>query len=100
MTTGFKFRAYPTSEQQTLLLQWIGCQRMIYNCKVTEDRYFRSLQKKALSLTGQHPPIDQTYAQFKDRELTPWLYEVPSQVLRNGAVKWVQAYARFFKKLA
>ena len=100
MTTGFKFRAYPTPEQQTLLLQWIGCQRMIYNCKVAEDRYFRSLQKKALSLTGQYAPIDQTYSQFKDKTLTPWLYAVPSQLLRNGAVKWMQAYSRFFKHLA
>ena len=100
MTVGFKFRAYPTPEQQTLLLQWIGCQRMIYNCKVAEDRYFHSLQRKALSLVGQYPPIDQTYAQFKDKDQTPWLYEIPSQVLRNGAVKWVQAYSRFFKKLS
>ncbi len=100
MTVGFKFRAYPTPEQQTLLLQWIGCQRMIYNCKVAEDRYFHSLQRKALSLVGQYPPIDQTYSQFKDKTLTPWLYEIPSQVLRNGAVKWLQAYSRFFKKLS
>lgn len=100
MTVGFKFRAYPTPEQQTLLLQWIGCQRMIYNCKVAEDRYFRSLQRKALSLVGQYAPIDQTYAQFKDKDQTPWLYEIPSQVLRNGVVKWVQAYSRFFKQLS
>ena len=40
-----------------------------------------------------------TYARFKSRELTPWLYEVPSQVLRNGAVRWKTAYSRFFQML-
>ncbi len=45
-------------------------------------------------------PLDQAYAQFKDRELTPWLYEVPSQILRNGAVRWMNAKQRQLKKLA
>lgn len=100
MQTGYRFRLYPTPAQAKTLLDWIGCQRFIYNAKVREDRYFRRFQKQALSLTGQFPPIDQQYTQFKDRELTPWLYGVPSQVLRNGAVRWKQAYSRFFQKLA
>ncbi len=43
-------------------------------------------------------PIDQQYSQFKT-EQTPWLSEVPSVVLRNGAVLWKQAYSRYFSKL-
>ena len=81
------------------MLRWIGCQRFIYNAKVGEDRYYRAFQRKSLCLAGQHPPIDQEYARYKDPELTPWLSEVPSQVLRNGAVRWKQAYSRFFQKL-
>ncbi|RDB35051.1 MAG: transposase, partial [Spirobacillus cienkowskii] len=34
---GVKFRAYPTAEQAHTLSQWIGCARVIYNCKVSED---------------------------------------------------------------
>ncbi|WP_439673251.1 hypothetical protein [Cupriavidus necator] len=64
-----------------------------------EDRYYRAFQRKTLSLAGKHPPIDQEYARYKDPELTPWLSEVPSQDLRNGAVRWKQAYSRFFQKL-
>ncbi len=44
-------------------------------------------------------PVDQAYRQFIGPE-TPWLREVPSQVPRNGAVRWAQAYQRFFKSLA
>lgn len=98
MSQGFKFRAYPTPQQAHALVQWIGCQRVIYNAKVQEDRYFRSFARKSLTHTGQFAPQDQQYAHFISDE-TAWLREVPSVILRNGAVRWKQAYARFFKKL-
>lgn len=98
MQIGNKFRIYPTPIQAQALLRWIGCQRFIYNSKVGEDRYFRTFARKSLALTGEYPPIDQKYAQFIGTE-TGWLQEVPSVVLRNGAVLWRQAYGRFFKKL-
>lgn len=96
--TGYRFRLYPTKEQERTLLRWIGCQRLIYNAKVSEDHYFRTFQRKALSLTGHEVPVDQKYSHFKT-ELTPFLREVPSQVLRNGAVLFMQAYQRFFQGL-
>jgi putative transposase len=78
-------------------LQWIGCQRYIYNSKVGEDRYFRRFASKSLSLTGEFAPIDQQYSPFKS-ELTPWLSEVPGVVLRHGAVLWKPADDRYFSK--
>ena len=78
----------------------MGCQRLIYNAKVEEDRYFRTVSRKALALVGLQPPVDQQYAQFKSRELTPYLYDVPSQILRNGATRFMQAYSRYFKGLS
>lgn len=96
---GHRYRCYPTPTQAQTLLRWIGCQRFIYNAKVEEDRYFRSFARKALAFVGQHAPIDQQYSHFKT-ELTPWLSDVPSQVLRNGAKRWKDAYGRFFKGLA
>lgn len=98
MQIGNRFRCYPTAAQEKTLLQWIGCQRHIYNAKVSEDRYFRRFARNSLQHTGQYGPIDQQYAQFKS-DLTPWLSEVPSVLLRNGAVLWKQAYGRFFSKL-
>ena len=97
--TGFRFRCYPTPAQAQILLRWIGCQRFIYNAKVTEDRYYRTFGRKALGLPEQYPPVDQQYSRYVDAVLTPWLKEVPSQVLRNGAVRWRQAYGRYFQGL-
>lgn len=98
MQIGNRFRCYPTPVQAQTLLQWIGCQRNIYNSKVREDQYFRRFARKSLQHTGQYAPIDQQYSQFKT-ELTPYLSEVPGVVLRNGAVLWKQAYGRYFSKL-
>lgn len=94
MTNGNKFRIYPTATQQQTLLQWIGCQRFIYNAKVGEDRYFRRFSRKSLSLCGTPVPLDQKYAQFITPE-TDFLRDVPSQVLRNGAYRFRDAYQRF-----
>ncbi len=99
MQTGFRFRCHPTAAQEQILLRWIGCQRFVYNAKVREDRYFRTFARNSLALTGRHAPIDQQYAQFIGDD-TAWLREVPSPILRNGAVRWKQAYGRFFKRLA
>ena len=97
--TGFRFRCYPTAAQAHILLRWIGCQRFVYNAKVTEDRYYRKFAGKALGLPEPYPPVDQQYSRYIHPDLTPWLKEVPSQVLRNGAVRWRQAYARYFQRL-
>ena len=98
MQIGHRFRCYPTPAQAKTLLQWTGCQRYVYNAKVGEDQYFRRFARKSLAHTGQFAPIDQQYSHFKT-DLTPWLSEVPSQILRNGAVLWKQAYSRYFQKL-
>lgn len=100
LSSGIKFRCYPTEGQKLALSRWMGCQRVINNAKVAEDRYFRTVSGKALSLAGINPPIDQKYSQFKNRELTPYLYEVPSQILRNGATRFKIASSRFFSGLA
>ena len=99
MDEGRKFRIYPTKEQTTPLSKWIGCQRFIYNSKVSEDRYFRKFKSKSLSLVGEDVPCDQKYSQFISTD-TSFLKEVPSQILRNGVYRWKSAYQRFFKKLA
>lgn len=99
MQVGNSFRCYPTKSQASLLSQWIGAQRFIYNAKVSEDRYFRRYAKTSLSMVSESVPVDQQYAQFKT-DLTEWMKEIPSQVLRNGATRWKQAYQRYFKKLS
>ena len=99
-TSGVKFRCRPTAEQIPILNQWIGHQRFIYNSKVAEDKYFRTFRKHSLALAGETLPSDQQYSQFKDKELTPFLYEVPSQIFRNGAYRYMQGLSRFHKGLS
>lgn len=99
MINGIRCRAYPSVEQQIKLSQWIGCARVIYNAKVSEMEYFQTFSRKAL---GPWPRLemDQAYSQFKDKELTPFLFDVPSQVLRNASVQFMAAWQRHMKGLA
>jgi putative transposase len=77
----------------------MGHQKFIYNAKVQEQDYWYRFEKKSLSLTGLKPSADQAYSHFKSEELTPWLSQVPSQILRNGAYRFANANARFHKGL-
>ena len=98
MLTGYRFRLYPTPHQEQVLLRWIGCQRLIYNAKVQEDRYYRAFQRRFVATAGMRVPVDQQYARFIT-DHTAFLREVPSPVLRNGAVRFHHAYQRFFRGL-
>ena len=102
LQSGVRFRALPTQEQTHVLGQWIGCQRFIYNGKIDEDRLFAAQRRMALRDGALEcpTPLDQQYAQFKTPELSRWLCDVPSQILRNGAVRWRNAKQRQLKGLA
>jgi putative transposase len=112
MSTGYRLRAYPDRTVGGVLMRWIGSQRFIKNAKVREDRYHRTFQRRFPEFAGQHAPVDQAYAHLigqgnpapgageRAEADTSWLREVPSHVLRNGAVRFYQAYQRFFKGLA
>jgi putative transposase len=85
-----------------VLSQWIGCQRVVYNGKVSEEKLFASQRRLSIA-AGQievKTRLDRCYSQFKDDALTPWLSEVPSQILRNGADRWMDGKQRQLKKLA
>ncbi|AXE99382.1 transposase [Paraburkholderia hospita] len=103
--SGVRFSAYPDAGLASLLVRWIGCQRFIYNGKVGEDHLYAA-QRRLLIRSGVtdpdalKTPLDQEYSRFKSRELSPWLYDVPSQVLRNGAYRWMCAKTRQLKGLA
>jgi len=71
---------------------------VIYNAKVQEDRYFRTFARRLVGTAGEPIPVDQEYRRFIT-ERTAFLREVPSQILRNGAVKFRIAYQRFFRQL-
>ena len=95
MLTGIKLQAHPTQVQKKTLSQWMGCARYIWNAKTHEEKELRRI----LSTEDRYPKIDSSYAHFKNKEDTPWLYDVPSVVLRNSIANWYKTYQNFFKKL-
>ena len=96
MLTGIKTHFYPDPDMAATLSQWIGCARVIYNAKCEEDAYLRKFASRYLPV-GTFPPIDKSFSQYKDTQLTPWLSECPSQILRNSATIWHRTYRRFMK---
>lgn len=98
MLTGIRTHFYPDQKLAETLSQWIGCARVIYNAKCDEDAYLRTFAKKYLPV-GTFPDINKSTSQYKDKTLTPWLYDCPSQILRNSATIWARTYQRFLKGL-
>jgi putative transposase len=96
MLMGIRLQAHPTRHQKLVLSQWMGCARFIWNAKCDDDRYLGSFARKYMP-TGTYAPIDQKFSQYKDGDLSPWLSECPSQLLRNSAVNWYQTYQKFLK---
>lgn len=96
MLLGVYFKANPTPHQKLILSQWMGCSRSIWNAKCDEERYYSTFARKYYPI-GIYAPIDQTTAQFKNKELSPWLYACPSQIIRNSAVNWYRTFQKFMK---
>jgi hypothetical protein len=107
MVIGFRTRCHPGTKLAQTLAQWIGCHRAIKNAKHDELLYLLWLRKRAiLSPSFRDPdpqdlpfPLDQTYHQFKTG-LTPWLSEVPAQILRNAATVHHRAWLNHWKNPA
>lgn len=96
MLMGIKLQAKPTREQKYILSKWMGCARFIWNAKCEEERYYTRFARRYFPI-GTYAPVDQKYSQFKNKMLSPWLYEVPSQILRNSASNWHDTYLDFMK---
>jgi putative transposase len=96
MFMGIRCKSYPTSVQKRVLSQWMGCGRFVWNAKCEEDTYLSTYARKYLPV-GTYAPCDQTYSQYKDPELSPWLADCPSQILRNSVSNWKATYTKFLK---
>ena len=84
---GIRLRAYPTKEQKIVLSQWMGASRVIWNAKCEEWKYQSSFAKKYMPIKT-YAPIDASYAQYKDKGLTPYLFHVPAEVNKAAANLW------------
>lgn len=96
MLTGIRLQAHPTEDQKLVLSKWIGCSRYVWNAKCEEDKYLTRFAQRYLPVKT-YAPIDQSYSQYKNKEISPWLFECPSQILRNSTVNWYNTYQRFLQ---
>lgn len=81
----YKFRIYPTEEQQVLFAKTFGCTRFVYNKMLSDKIEYYNKTKKSLANTP---------AQYKEK--FPWLKEVASLALANAQKNLEIAYKNFF----
>ncbi|GFE68495.1 RNA-guided endonuclease TnpB family protein [Chroococcus sp. FPU101] len=94
MLKAYKYRIYPTSEQQNLLIRSMGCCRWFYNyaLNLTSSTYKET--GKGLSrndIINLLPTLKKEYE---------WLAEAPSQSLQQVALDLSSAFLNFFEKRA
>ncbi len=92
----FKYRLYPTEEQEVLLGKTFGCCRFVYNRGLALKMALYQDNKKAISVFQ----LTNEMVKWKDCEETKWLSEVNSQALQMSLRFLDAAYTNFFKKRA
>ena len=95
MLRGYKYRIYPTEEQQELLAKHFGCVRFVYNWALdTKSRAWKD-EQRSVSCSSL---IVQLASDLKVNN--EWLSEVNSQSLQYSIRQMDAAYQNFFKKNA
>ena len=90
----FKYRLYPTTEQQTAFAKHFGCTRWLYNWGLNKKTTAYKETQKSISrfeLSAELPSL-------KKAEETAWLAEVNSQSLQAALEHLDKAYTRFFRE--
>lgn len=91
----YKFRVYPTKEQEVFLNKHFGSVRFVYN-KLLHAR--QEAYKKGEKLSGKD--AKKLIPVWKKQEQTSWLSEINSQSLQQASFDLENAYKKFFKKQA
>lgn len=91
---GFKFRIYPTPEQESILRQTLGACRYIYNLGLANRRDAWTNEGKSLSYAS----LTKNLTSQKQNPETSWLAEVSSVALQQSLRNLDTAYVNFFKK--
>ena len=89
----FKYRIYPTVEQQVQLAKTFGCKRVIFNHYLNEQQTRYQNKEKHLS----NYDINKDITNLKNK--MEWLREVDSIALQMAAEDLSVAYENFFKSV-
>jgi putative transposase len=88
----YKFRIYPTKEQEILIAKTIGCSRFVFNRFL--GQWNNTYKETGKGLTYNSCSAELT--QLKKELL--WLKEVDSIALQSSLKNLADSYTRFFKK--
>lgn len=91
----YKYRIYPTSEQESVLAQFFGAKRWVYNYYLSEQKRRFELKEKHLS----NFDINKLITQQKKEETTSWLKGVDDWCLKNASEDLSNAYSAFFNSI-
>ena len=94
MLKAYKYRIYPTKDQEVLLAKHFGCARYIYNYGLERKiKSYAETQKSISRFT-----IQSDLPKLKKSEDTKWLSEVNSLSLQAALLNLDMAFTRFFKE--
>ncbi len=89
----YRYRFYPSAEQQRILAQTFGCCRYVYNWALQQrtDAYYQHGERLYYEGTAQRLVL------LKKQEETLWLNEVSSVVLQQALRHLDRAFRNFFE---
>ena len=90
----YKFRIYPSPEQETVLRKTIGSCRFVYNWALAQRREAWVQEKKSVN----YPKTCKALTELKDSPEKTWLNEVSSVCLQQSLRNLDVAFVNFFKK--
>ena len=93
MLKAYKYRIYPTKEQEEQIAKTFGCSRFVYNQTLTyrKEKY----EKEKISVSK----IDcNNYCNRELKKEYEWLKEVDKFALTNAIYNMDIAYQKFFKE--
>ena len=94
MEKGFKYRIYPTKEQEILLAKTFGCVRFVYNQILAKKIDIYKNNDKSISKTDCN-----NYCNRELKKEYVWLKEVDKFALTNSIYNLDIAYQNFFRKV-
>jgi len=92
----YKFRLYPTKEQEVLLSKHFGSVRFVYNYFLNQRKEAYQTNKETLNYFANAKEL----TSLKQQEDFVWLKEINSQTLQTTLKNLDSAYNSFFKGLA
>ncbi|KKK56629.1 hypothetical protein LCGC14_3062620, partial [marine sediment metagenome] len=95
VTKTFKYRIYPTKEQQILFAKHFGSKRFVYNYFLNERKSLYLKNKETLNYYDNAKSL----TTLKHNEQYEWLNEINSQTLQAALRDLDTAYNNFFRKI-